>query len=526
MKKADLYKQYSDLKDICRKNENLIVIILSAIIVGGILFGTGNIFTGWHRVDDHEMYRILKMYKEQHIPLTATFMYFLKNDLNIRWRPLYWVFRVAMPYIFGDNPAVYKLILFVIGMITYVLLYRSVRNLHCSALFSHLFALLVLVGRQFEVWYRVANQENLGMLFFAVCLYLLTKQYKDNLFKRSTDIWIVVTACCCGLMKESFLLLIPAVVWLRLGLEAVHNLHSPKDIFNILKRNILFIAIPAVFFLINIYVIVAYVGVNQIGYAGLDESYGIRGYIWAMQSLCRDSLHAYVLLAYVILGTTLIFLSILLLVKRERCNANFVLLSVLVIFSGYVVVTQMILHAKSGMWDRYLLPGIIGFAVIFVVCADLLLKNMWYKIVMTFIIGVFMIGRFKLAIINMSLDYAQEAKAINKVYAIVLDRTEADARIIDAFDNEEADFSFGVFMELQGRAHIYRYDFEEQQATDVFGEYIGESVELDKADVLVSWAEEEEESDALVEFYGNWDKINVMDIYTVYVKTESELTRW
>lgn len=518
MKATELYKTYSELKDICRKKENLIMIILSAIIVGGILFGTGNIFTGWHWVDDHEMYRILKLYKDQHVPLTETFMYFLKNDLNIRWRPLYWFFRIVMPYIFGDNPAIYKLILCVIGMVTYVLLYRSVRNLYCSAIFSHLFTLLVLVGRQFEVWYRVANQENLGLLFFAACLYPLTKQYKDNLFKRSTDIWIVVLAFCSGLMKESFLLLLPGVVWLRLGLEAVHNLQSPKDIFNILKKNVMFIVIPAIFFLINIYVIVTYVGVNRIGYAGLDESYGIKEYIWAMQRLCRESLHSYVLLAYVILGVTLLFLGILFLVKRARFDANFVLLSVLVIFSGYIVVTQMVLHAKSGMWDRYLLPGIIGFAMIFVVCADLLLRDMWYKIVMGFIIGIFLIGRFKLAIINMSLDYAQEAKAINKVYTIVLDRTDADAKIVNAFGNGEAAISFGVFMELQGRPHIYSYDYEEKQAADIFGEYIGESVELEEADVLVSWAEEEKESDALIEFYGDWEKINVMGIYNVYVR--------
>lgn len=518
MKETELYKTYSELKDICKKNGSLITIILSTIIIGGILLGTGNIFSGWHWVDDHESYRILKLYRGQHTPLAETFMDFLRNDMNIRWRPLYWVFRIVMPYLLGDHPAIYRMIFCVSGIATYVFLYMGVRNLKCSVVFSHLFVLLVLMGRQFEVWYRIGNQENLGMLFFAVCLYLLTKQYKDNLFKRSTDIWIVVLAFCSGLMKESFLLLIPAVVWLRLGLESVYNLQSPKDIFNILKRNVLFIVISAVFFLINIYVIVTYVGMNQIGYAGLDESYGIKDYIWAMQRLCRDSLHSYVLLAYAVLGVTLISLIILFLVKRARFNAGLVLLSVLIIFSGYVVVTQMILHAKSGMWDRYLLPGIIGFAMVFVVCADLLLKDMRYKIVMGFIIGIFLIGRFKLAIINMSLDYAQEAKAINKVYSTVLDRTDADAKIVNAFSDGEADISFGVFMELQGRPHIYSYDYEEKQAADVFGEYIGESIELEEVDVLVSWAEDEEESDRLIESYGDWDKINVMDIYTVYVK--------
>ncbi|MCH5261452.1 MAG: hypothetical protein J1F42_00900 [Lachnospiraceae bacterium] len=519
MKKADLYRTYTELKDICRKYESMIVLIVSAIVIGGVLFGTGNILTGWHWVDDHEMYRILKLYKNRHVSLTETISLFLKNDFNIRWRPLYWILRVVMCYIFGDSPVIYKLILCVIGMAVYVLLYRSARNLQCSAWFSHLFALVVLMGRQFEVWYRIANQENIGMLFGAVCIYLLTKQYKDNVFSRKTDIVIVVMACCSGLMKESFLLLLPAVVWLRLGLEAARNLQSPKDILNILKRNILFIIIPAAFFLINIYVIVSYVGVNQIGYAGLDESYGIKEYIWAMLRLCKDSLFSYVLLACIILGITLLWLGFVFLTKKEKLHINFLLL-VLIIFGGCIVVTQMILHAKSGMWNRYLLPGVIGFAILFVVCTDLLLENVRYKIAIGFIIGIFLISRFKLSIINMSLDYAQEAKAINQVYDIVLDRTDADSRIVNAFSDIEADGSFGVFMELQGRPHVYKYDYEKKQVADVFGEYIGESIRLDEADVLVLWGgvENEEESDALLQSLGNWDKINVMEIYNVYIK--------
>lgn len=501
-----------------QKKEWLFVWIISAVLIGGTIFGTGGIFDGWHWVDDHESYRLLKLCKDQHIPLTETLMNSLKNDVNIRWRPLYWVFRVVMPYLFGDHPAIYRMIFCVSGIATYVFLYMSVRNLKCSVAFSHLFTSLVLMGRQFEAWYRIGNQENLGMLFLAVCLYLLTKQYKDNLFKRSTDIWIVVWAFCSALMKESFLLLIPAVVWLRLGLEAVHNLRSLRDLLKIFIRNILFIIISAVFFLVNIYIIVVYVGVNKIDHAGLDTSYGIQEYIWALQRLCRDFLHSYVLLAYVILGITLISLCFMFLTKRLRFDANVKLLLVLLMFGGYVVLTQMVLHAKGGMFDRYLLPATVGFAVIFIVCTDLLLKNEWYKIMMGLAIAVFLVGRFKVSIVNMSYDYAREAKAINRVYDIVLDGTETDSRIVDMFGDGEADISFGIFMELQGRAHIYNYDFEEQQATDVFGEHIGESIRLDEADVLVLWMKNMKENDALIESYGDWDKINVMEIYNVYVR--------
>lgn len=501
-----------------QKKERMIVLITAAAVLGGILFATGGIFAGWHRIDDHETFRIIKLYRDQHVPMLETIAIYLRGDLNIRWRPLYWIFRVVMPYLFGDHPAVYKLIFCLAGIASYVFLYWSARNLKCSVAFSHLFVLLVLVGRQFEVWYRIGNQENFGILFFAVCLYLLTKQYRDNVFGWKTDILIGVFAVCSGLMKESFLLLLPVVVWLRAGLEAARNLHSPGDIAAILKRNISFAIVLAVIFLLNIYVIVAYVGTNRINYAGLDPSFGIKEYVWAIMRLCKDSLFDYVVLACIILVVALLSQGFLFHSKKAKPDTNRILIFVLLISGGYVIATQMVLHAKSGMWDRYLLPGVIGFAFIFIICTDLLLKDTRQKIVIGCVAAVFLIGRFKLAIVNMSYDYAQEAKAVNQVYDMVLDQTEDGSRIAYAFGNDESDLSFGVFMELKGRPYVYRYNCETKEMVDIFGEHAEQNIPLGEADVFVSWAEDEEESDALVGSYGEWDKVNVMEMYNVYVK--------
>lgn len=515
MGNSNISKIYDTIEKVYREKERLIVFIVSAAVLGGILFGTGSIFSGWHRIDDHETYRIIKLYADRNVPMHQTIFYWLKNDLRIRWRPLYWIIRSAMPYFLGDHPAIYKFILYLIGVGTYIALYWSAGNLKCSKLFSHFFALLILTGRQFEVWCRIANQENLGIFFFAVCLYLITWQYKKDVFERRTDIFIVILAVCSGLMKESFLLLLPGIVWLRLGLEAAHHLQCPKDIIRIFIRNIVFITVSAIIFLANIYIIVVHVGVNRIGYAGLDTNYGIKEYIYAMKQLCKESLYIYVLLAGVILFICLISLFT---AGKKKFDSDIKLLSVLLIFSGYVLFTQMILHAKSGMWNRYLLPWIAAYAIILVVCTDLLTKNVWCKVMLGFIIGGFLIGRLKFSIFDISYDYAREAKAINKVYDLVFDITEPDSKVINAFSNVESDMSFGLFMELQGRSYVYCYDFEEEQAEDVFGEHSGESIRIEEADVFVSWKEDEEVVDNLLESYGEWDKSDIMGLYNVYVK--------
>lgn len=518
MNRTGLEKAYVKLQDEYRKRERLIVLIVATILIGGILLGTGNVFIQWNWVDDHETYRFLNSFSTQNVSLISFIRECIRNDMRARWRPLYWVIRATMPYLFGNHPPMFKVTIMIAGIATYVFLYWSARNLQCTACTSHLFAWLILVGRQYEAWYRVANQENWGIFFASVCLWLLTKQYKDNAFRWKTDLLIAVLVVCCALMKESFVLLPPAFVWLRVGLEAARNLHSPNDIIKIIKKNFLFIIALLLFFLANIYIIVTYVGVNQNGYAGLEEGYGIKDYIWALQRLCRDSLYVYVLLACVILGVTLLFLGLMFLFKRIKFDVDWILFVVLLLFGGYVVLTQMILHAKSGMWDRYLLPGIVGYAIIFIVCTDLVMKNAWYRIAAGFVVAVFLVGRLKLAIVDMSYLYAQEAKAINQVYDFIISQTEPNARIVDGFDNDEAEISFSVFMELKGRPHVYSYDYEEKLAEDVYGEYAKESIPLSDADVFVSWTEDEETSDALIKSYGDWDRIDIMGLYNVYIR--------
>ena len=499
-----------------------IVLLVAAVVIGGIVIGTGVLFTGWHYVDDHEMYRIIKLYRDRHVLWTDALLFFLRNDFNIRFRPLYWVFRVALSYLVGDHPVAYKVITCLMGIAVYALMYWSARYLKCPNVLSHLFALLVTVGRQFEMWYRVSNQENLGMLFFAVCLYLLARQYREKRFSKKTDAVILIMAVCSALMKESFLLLLPAVVWLRLGLEAVVTVRSVRDVWKLIKKNILFIAVPAAVFLICAVVIVRHVGVNQIGYAGIDVNYGIKGYVWAIQRMCRESLHAYVLLAYVLSGVTALWILGLLVAKRFHVHGseNVGLAAVLLIFGGYIVSTQMVLYAESGMWDRYLLPAVVGFGAVFVIAASCLIRRRPYEILLGCIIGIFLVSRFKLAIVNDSLDYAQKANAVNRVYDIVLAHTEADGIIIDNLGDNEAGTSFSTFMQLQGRLNIYHYLDLQNASAD--GRNVGdgtqETVTLQDADVFVAWHEDEEESDSLTRGAGSWQKINVMDRYYVYVR--------
>ena len=176
---------------------------------------------------------------------------------------------------FGANYVMHNLFLCVLGMITYLLLYGMSHNFGCNPAFAHLFAGIAVLGRQYEIWFRIANQENTGLFFLSICLWIISKQYKDNLFSRKKyDVLLLASAIICSLIKESFFLLLPGIVLFRLALEGITIEGRWKKWILLLIRRCLF-WIPALLaFAWSAYMIVFYVGIAPIDYAGVDLDEG------------------------------------------------------------------------------------------------------------------------------------------------------------------------------------------------------------------------------------------------------------
>ena len=77
-------------------------LLLGTIVIAGILCIAQTIWSGYHFLDDHELLR-LELGAEQKFPLLAAIKAWAVNDLWWRFRPLYWVERVTVSYLFGSN---------------------------------------------------------------------------------------------------------------------------------------------------------------------------------------------------------------------------------------------------------------------------------------------------------------------------------------------------------------------------------------------------------------------------------------
>ncbi len=98
--------------------EKWIVCGIAVLLLGGILFGTGTIFSGWHLVDDHETVRIFELSRNKGISWVQAYRNFMHFDIRQRWRPLYGILRIWEAYLFGWNSVIPSMSLGVVGMIT------------------------------------------------------------------------------------------------------------------------------------------------------------------------------------------------------------------------------------------------------------------------------------------------------------------------------------------------------------------------------------------------------------------------
>ena len=444
MKKIQIIKKLS--------KEQIILIVVVLFIFPAILLTTGTISSGWHFTDDHETVMLVEQKIESGVPFWQAFWRAYLIDITHRWRPAYWFLRVLGAYVFGANYVMHNLFLCVVGMITYLLLYGTARNFMCSPAFAHLFAGIAVLGRQYEIWFRIANQENAGLFFLSICLWIISKQYKDNLFSRKKyDVLLLASAIICSLIKESFFLLLPGIVLFRLALEGITIEGRWKKWILLLIRRCLF-WIPALLaFAWSAYMIVFYVGTAPIDYAGVDLDEGWQQTLWNIMRMRGESLEDFVDIT--ILCTLFLLGGVVLsVIKRRKISALYVLCGFL---GAYIVIGQIVLYAKSGMWDRYLVPFAVGYGFIFIILTEKLLFNKYVRAVYGIILVLFLISRIYISIAGGAIPYAEEGRQIQAMLKYTIQESSEDSDILISLGERETNLAACMYLEDGNRNRVY-----------------------------------------------------------------------
>ena len=470
--------------------ERVIAVVLGLIFAYIMLIQTRTIWSGYHFLDDHELVRIEYSLKHGNSLWDQTWTQ-ISNDLKTRYRPLYWVERTVGTALMGSDLYAWNLYKAVMAVATFYLLYMTGYYLRQKWHISALFAAVIMTGPQVTPWYRSANQENTGLLLCAVVLYLLARQYNRQKYRHmGYNMLIVASAALCSLEKESFVLMLPAFgamkYWLEYtgkGMQTTEPEKRKELWLDCLKSNLITYTLLAVIFLFDLYMLLFQVGVDKVSYAGFQKGTPLREYINGIRYSLTMFMTNYVWFA--------IMMALILVVCYQVVDKKQIKYDIgMGLIGCFIMGIQLLAHAKSMMWERYIIPFIIGYAMVFVLMGyHMLERDVLRRRVYTGVLVV-MVLMYTRTARGMALSYTQDGELINGYLNYILENTTENTHIIGAYADAELNVATASWLETHGRKKEYSYDWNTGGLQDSIhlGEVNHETTDWASAEAVICYS--------------------------------------
>lgn len=424
------------------KKEIIIIGLSILAFVFGFIILTGTFNSSYHLVDDHEFVRIIK--DLQHGSLIDVLFSWVKTSFTIRFRPLYFVLRVLYAALFGLDFKLWYTWKALEICLSAFFLYFFARNLKCNKFISILFPALTLIGAQIAIWFRLGPQEATGLLFLSIALFYISDYCFYNKSKKSMII-IISSIFLTSLMKESFVLMIPPIVLLKLSFDAYNN----KKIKDIIKENMWFVMFFAVLFCIEIFIIVFAIGVNKLGYAGFSGDTTTYQYLDGIKkNLLSDGIIQPMILMLLSIG--IIFASYY---KIPSKNKKTFWGIIGFVFS--IIILQLLLHAKSTMFERYIVPMSVAYSFMIIIVSSKFLHDKKTLISYFGLIILTLIFLLNLGIGSAKM-FAKNGNNINNYLSYSINNSNRNDKIIILMDYELA-YSTFWYLKNYNFNNVYRY---------------------------------------------------------------------
>lgn len=358
--KESRIKEYGSIS----KKEYITVFIGIALTVFGYMYVAGVLECGYHIVDDQDIYVTKRMLSEY--GLFGAMRNRIVSDLSIRFRFTYWIVKTFETWLFGNQFVLWHIAQSVISVLSLYSAYIFARKMKTAFWQAYLFVIVVFIGRQSAILWRLGPQESIGMLLLFLTLISL-QNYIEN--KKVLPISIILTFFLGGI-KESFLLLLPLLPFLLVFME-LKNCElkiSLKSAMELVRKRWIYFVASYLIFAVDMAVILCVVGTNKIGYAGIDAAFTLKDYIISFVQISLDDMRPYVVCT--VIGSLFCIIPISILVvqrKKEMVKEYFVHLGISIITLGYFLVSQYVLYAKSGIGERYLVPVVAGVAIFWLI---------------------------------------------------------------------------------------------------------------------------------------------------------------
>jgi len=429
------------------------------------LFFTGTLNSGYHFIDDHEMILIdSSLNKNTYV---ETYTEFMKNDLNIRFRPFYFLHRIFEVKVFNINFCSLSFYIGILAFLSFSFIYLGARKLRHSFFDSFLFVLLSFTGAQMAIWWRLGPAETIGMFFLSLSfLFLARGTEKKEKWYSLNNILFSVCLIIASLSKEIFVLIIP--------IFCLYKIWREKETFNItlkqsLNNNCLLV-LPTIVMLIELWIIKFIVGTNQIGYAGAPTSptefmIGVKGILVNQNALLpwMNFIKIFIFL-YFLHFLSLVFINgakKIIIIQSIRSSLPYL------IFALLIVLPSIFMYAKSGMTERYLLPATLGLAF-FVMGILHNTKDFLFKVLMYLAILIFLFSSFTIARTD-AIAFAKDGISTNILLSSVKEYSNSNSKILLVADpvlRYELSYSLRTYLSYYGYNNLYAYPIKQEYKTD------------------------------------------------------------
>ncbi|MCX7049572.1 MAG: hypothetical protein NTX50_29320 [Candidatus Sumerlaeota bacterium] len=324
------------------------------------LFGSFGLFSSdYDMMDDHELLSMNDQIHVKNAGFWNTVNYWNKRDISIvhRFRPAYYLLRLAETFFFKDNlllPCLWRALLI---SITSFLLYAFFINLKHSWLASFAFPLICFLGYPLEAWFRRGPAEAPACLFMAASLFFLSINARKIQRSWLCEAAFLISAIVMCLCKENFILIIPAIVFLKIWqFKEMQNVSWRQAFLRELASSI-FLLVTAAGAIICIH----FLNMISTTYAGIDATtMSIRQILKTCRSLDQGGMLD---LTFLVLG---VFAAWQISWRRNASpsvSPDIKSMIPLCLFCLMLIGPQIIIYAKTSfLFGRYLLPAGIGLA--------------------------------------------------------------------------------------------------------------------------------------------------------------------
>jgi len=435
-------------------NKSVVALFIFAIFWIAFVTFTGTLNSGYHLTDDHELLTLATSIKSQGFVKTLTDR--LSSDFTIRLRPFYFINRIVMSYFLGINIFSWSIYCLILGIFSSYFLFLFLYVQGYKFYQSVLFPFLVLVGSQAAVFWKLGPAETIGIFMLSVSLYFLA--YSICKSRKIYLILSVLFMLLASLSKESFALFIPAYMLILLAIY--FKVRGITNIKKLVTDNLILIFILSIILLVELYLITFKIGTNKIGYAGVDDSMSfVQKFGFIYRYLRYDTYNSLILFGLFLLVQNIRKINIKFLLESK----NFEYILHILIFAS-IALPQLLLYAKSGIFERYLLPLNLGlsYALIFTLHKISLtdLCTTFTKRVFVFAICFQIIMSLKNEMILSANNFTTESKASNQFLNTLVTNYAAKPNLTIVLScAENYEFGWSIWEYLKIYADIKNVNF-------------------------------------------------------------------